>query len=75
MMLQMTNAEFVQILNRCKREILHLRAAIAHLEPKADAYDNLACVLRLMAQPSSIGMLGEDVVRFLDERVNELEKS
>lgn len=68
---QMNNAEAIQMMNRCKQEILSLRAVIARLEPKADAYDNLARVLRLLPQPS-VGM-GEDVVWILDKRIRELE--
>lgn len=68
---EMNNAEAIQMMNRCKQEILSLRAVIARLEPKADAYDNLARVLRLLPQPS-VGM-GEDVVWILDKRIRELE--
>lgn len=68
---EMKNAEAIQMMNRCKQEILSLRAVIARLEPKADAYDNLIRVLRLLPQPS-VGM-GEDMVRILDKRIRELE--
>jgi hypothetical protein len=67
---EMNNAEAIQMMNRCKQEILSLRAVIARLEPKADAYDNLVRVLRLLPQPS-VGM-GEDVVWILDKRIREL---
>jgi hypothetical protein len=43
------NTEAVQMMNRCKQEILGLRAVIARLEPKADAYDNLVRMLRRRA--------------------------
>ena len=68
---EMKNAEVIQMMNRCKQEILSLRAVIARLEPKADAYDNLVSVLRLLPQPS-VGM-GEDMVWILDKRIRELE--
>ena len=68
---EINNAEAIQMMNRCKQEILSLRAVIARLEPKADAYDNLVRVLRLLPQPS-VGM-GDDVVWILDERIRELE--
>ena len=68
---EINNAEAIQMMNRCKQEILSLRAVIARLEPKADAYDNLVSVLRLLPQPS-VGM-GEDVVWILDKRIRELE--
>lgn len=68
---EMSNAEAIQMMNRCKQEILSLRAVIARLEPKADAYDNLVRVLRLLPQPS-VGM-GEDMVWILDKRIREME--
>ena len=49
---EMKSAEAIQMMNRCNQEILSLRAVIARLEPKADAYDNLVRVLRLLPQPS-----------------------
>lgn len=67
---EMSAAEAIQMMNRCKQEILSLRAVIARLEPRADAYDNLVCVLRLLPQPS-VGM-GEDMVWTLDQRIREL---
>ena len=68
---EMKSAEAIQMMNHCKQEILSLRAVIARLEPKADAYDNLVRVLRLLPQPS-VGM-GEDMVWILDKRIRELE--
>lgn len=65
-----TNAEAIEMMNRCKHEIIGLKAVIGRLQPKADAYDNLTSVLRLLPQPS-IGM-GEDVVWVLDKRIREL---
>ena len=70
MPLEMNNAEAIQMMNRCKHEILRLRATITHLQPKADAYDNLVSVLRLLPQPSVV--MGEDMVRLLDNRIREL---
>lgn len=67
---EISNAEAIQMMNRCKAEILSLRAVISRLEPKADAYDNLVRVLRLLPQPS-VGM-GEDLVWILDQRIREL---
>lgn len=68
---EMKNAEAIQMMNLCKQEILNLRAVIARLEPKADAYDNLVRVLRLLPQPS-VGM-AKDMVWILDKRIRELE--
>ena len=65
-----TNQEAIQMMNRCKSEIVNLKAAIAHLQPKADAYDNLAAIVRLLPQPSQ--SYGEDLVWVLDKRIREL---
>lgn len=71
MSIEMTKDEAIQMMNRCKQEILSLRGVIARLEPKADAYDNLVRVLSLLPQ-QSVGM-GEDMVWILDKRIRELE--
>lgn len=68
---EMTNAEAIQMMERCKAEIISLRAVIARLEPKADAYDNLAAIVRLLPQ-RSVGM-GEDLAWVLDKRIRELQ--
>lgn len=69
-MKDMTNAEGIEMMTRCKHEITALRAEIARLSPKADAYDNIATVLRLLPRPS-VGM-GEDMVWLLDKRIRDL---
>lgn len=66
----MSNSEALEMMNRCKHEIMSLRAQIARLEPKAEAYDNLVCVLRLLPKPGMI--MGEDMVWILDKRIREL---
>lgn len=68
---EMSNAEAIEMMNRCKHEIMKLRSTIDRLKPKADAYDSLASVLRLLPQ-ASVGM-GEDMVWILDKRIRELE--
>lgn len=69
-MTEISNKEAIEMMNRYKSEIVGLRSTIERLRPKADAYDNLAAVLRLLPQPS-IGM-GEDMVWLLDKRIREL---
>lgn len=64
------NKEAIEMMNRCKEEVRGLRAQIDRLKPKADAYDNLACVLRLLPQPSQGA--GEDLIWILDKRIREL---
>ena len=66
----MSNKEAIDMMLRCKEEIRSLRMTIDRLKPKADAYDNIAAILRLLPQPS-VGM-GEDVVYILDKRIREL---
>ena len=65
------NKEAIDMMLRCKSEIMSLRAQVERLSPKADAYDKLAIVLGLLPR-ASIGM-GEDVVWTLDKRIRELE--
>jgi hypothetical protein len=66
-----SNKEAIDMMLRCKHELMSLRAQIDRLKPKADAYDNLAIVLNLLPR-QSMGM-GEDVVWTLDKRIRELE--
>lgn len=66
----MSNQEAIEMMLRCKNEIQSLRAAIDRLQPKADAYDNLVTVLRLLPQ-KSVGM-GEDLAWVLERRIKEL---
>ena len=63
--------EAIDMMNRCKHEILELRGIIARLEPKADAYDNLVVILRLLPR-QTIGMR-KDLIWTLDRRIRELE--
>lgn len=63
--------EALEMMNRCKQEIMSLRAQIDRLTPKADAYDKLAIVLGLLPR-QSVGM-GEDLVWVLDKRMRELQ--
>lgn len=64
------NREAIEMMNRCRQEISSLRTEIGRLKPKADAYDNIATILRLLPKPS-VGM-GEDLVYILDKRIQEL---
>lgn len=67
----METKEAIEMMTRCKQEIMSLRAQIDRLTPKADAYDKLAIVLDLLPR-QSIGM-GEDLVWVLDKRMRELQ--
>jgi hypothetical protein len=67
---EISNKEAIEMMNRCKQEIIGMRATIDRLKPKADAYDNLVIVLGLLPR-QSVGM-GEDLVWTLDKRIHEL---
>lgn len=67
---EISNQEAIEMMNRCKQEIIGMRATIDRLRPKADAYDNLVVVLGLLPR-QSIGM-GEDLVWIIDKRIREL---
>lgn len=64
------NREAIEMMNRCKQEIIKLRDEINRLRPKAEAYESIFLILRLLPQPS-IGM-GEDLVWILNKRIQEL---
>ena len=63
--------EAIEMMNRCKNEIVMLRATIDRLKPKADAYDNIATILRLLPRPSEGE--GENLVWTLEKRIRELQ--
>lgn len=69
-MRDMSNQEAIEMMTRCKHEISNLKAVIARLQPKADAYDNMAQLLAMLPRPS-VGM-GEDLVWVLEKRIREL---
>lgn len=67
---EVTKDEAISMMNRCRGEIVDLRAQINRLQPKADAYDNLTAIINLLPKPS-VGM-SEDLVWALDRRIREL---
>ncbi len=66
----MDDKEAVEMMQRCKNEIMSLRVEIGHLRPKAEAYDDISQILSLLPRRSQ-GM-GEDVVWTLDKRIREI---
>lgn len=68
---EITKDEHIGMMNRCKKEIVGLRAHIERLQPKADAYDNLTAIIGLLPKGGSLGM-SEDLVWALDRRIREL---
>lgn len=70
----MDDREAVQMMQRCASEIRDLRAEVERLRPKAEAYDNLAIALHF-AQPRQGGIMGEDLLWTLDDRIRQLNKA
>lgn len=68
---EISNKEAIEMMNRCKHEIIGMRATIDRLMPKADAYDNLVIVLGLIPSRCGSGM-GEDLVWLIEKRIQEL---
>lgn len=66
----MTNQEAIEMMQRCRHEIIILRQQLDHTRPKAEAYDNLSTLLSLLPRPSV--NMGEDFVWTLDKRIAEL---
>jgi len=68
----MDDKEAVKMMQRCKADILSLRAEIERLRPKAEAYESVAQILSLLPRQSQ--EMGENVVWTLDKRVREIEQ-
>lgn len=66
----MTANEAVEMMQRCREEIRSLRAQVECLQSKAEAYDSIVAILRLLPRPS-VGK-GEDMVWRLGRRIKEL---
>lgn len=67
---EISNQEAIEMMNRCKHEIMGLRATIDRLKPKAEAYDNLVVVLGLLPRQSEGAQ--PDLVWIIDKRIQEL---
>jgi hypothetical protein len=68
----MNDREAIDMMQRCAAEITSLRQQIKAIAPKADAYDSITAILRLLPVPSQ-GM-SEDLVWSLRKRIEELSK-
>lgn len=68
----MNDREAIEMMQRCKHEIMDLRREVDRLRPKAEAYESVAQVLALLPQ-RSVGM-SEDMVWALDKRIREIEQ-
>lgn len=72
MVVDVVNQEFINMARRSSGEIKQLRAQIAFLQPKAQAYDALVMVLGMIPRQSQ--PMGEDLVKVLDSRTAFLER-
>ena len=66
----MKDSEAIEMMKRCSAEIKSLRTQIAHLAPKAEAYDNMATLIRMMPRPQQ--GFEPDLTWSLDKRIAEL---
>lgn len=66
----MIDQEALEMMQRCKHEIIILRQQIDYLRPKAEAYDNISSILSLLPPPSRT--MGEDLIWTLDKRIQEI---
>lgn len=69
---EMPRAEAIMMMERCAQEIAGLRRQVEILMPKAEAYDNLTAVLRLLPQPPRA--CGEDLVHVIRKRMEEMRR-
>lgn len=67
----MRDADVRQMAQQCIFEIKRMRERLALVEPKADAYDNLAAVIR-MAGPREGECFSVDIVRQLEQQIADL---
>lgn len=69
----MTDADTIQMMQRCSDEIKMLRAQIERLKPKADAYDKLSIVLNLLPQQAQ--SYSEDLAYMLDREIRKMKEA
>lgn len=68
--MSMNDQEALEMMKRCREEILQQRRIIDQLAPKAQAWDQMCKVLNLLPQPSH--GYGEDFAWRLEKRIAEL---
>lgn len=69
----MHDKEAIDMMQRCKGEIVTLRKQIDYLQPRAEAYEKISQVLGLLPQ-QGVGM-GDDLVWRLDKKIKEIEQA
>lgn len=68
----MEDREAREMMSRCAEEITSLRRQIDQLKPKAEAYESVQQILRLLPQPSQ--GYSEDLVWQLRKRIEKIDK-
>ncbi len=69
----MQDKEAIEMMARCKNEIVSLRLERDSLRPKADAYDAITKILSLLPR-QAVGF-GEDLVWLLEKRIKEMQSA
>lgn len=69
----MGEQEQVEMMQRAAHEIRDLRSRVAQLQPKAEAYDNMAALISVAISPRSMGM-AEDLAWALERRAAGIEQ-
>lgn len=68
----MKDQDAIQMMQRCREEIITLRRQIDTLAPKAEAYDAITAILGMI--PRKGQFLGEDLVWRLEKEIAELQR-
>jgi len=68
----MKDADAIQMMMRCREEIVSLRRQIDRLAPKAEAYDAMTSILGMIPRPSQ--GFGEDLAWRLEKEIAELQR-
>lgn len=67
----MDDKEAIQMMQRCAHDIRDLRAQNNSLAPKAEAYEVIRDIMRLVPKPSQD--YGEDIIWTLEKKIKELQ--
>lgn len=66
----MNDEEAIEMMKFCRQEIISMKAQLEHLKPKAEAYDNITSILRLL--PKGSEAYTQDLTWRLEKRIKEL---
>lgn len=68
----MKDQDAIQMMQRCREEIITLRRQIDRLAPKAEAYDAITAILGMIPRPSQ--GYGEDLAWRLEKEIAEIQR-